>query len=255
MPTTSRPAPPDTAPSVETLRVLTWNMHKGRDRKNVPVPMERLAEALASTGADVLLLQEVFHAAEGLAQSVELATLLGMQAAYVPNSRYARGHHGNAILARVAPARVRHRDISTNSYERRGLLHVHLDLPGRPSLHVVNTHLGLNAMQRRRQVRGIAEFVAEHVPEGEPWLLGGDFNDWTSRLDAHVVRRLDARNLLGTRAWRQRSTFPVERPMLPLDRLYGRGIHALDAAVLRGAPWSVLSDHLPLLAHVGWAPA
>ena len=234
------------------VTVLTWNMHKGRDAKRRPVDLGRLAEALASVQADVLLLQEVFHAWTGVSQSGELARRLDMHAAYVPNARYARGHHGNATLASAALPLVRHRDISTNAYEHRGLLHVHFELPGRPHIHVMNTHLGLNAVQRRRQVHGIARFVAEHVPPGEPWVLGGDFNDWTMRLDAHVVRRLRAQNLMAGHGWRARCTYPVRRPLLPLDRLYAHGLHVEEASVLRGEPWTSLSDHLPIRARLVW---
>ena len=177
------------------VTVLTWNMHKGRDAKRRPVDLGRLAEALASVQADVLLLQEVFHAWTGVSQSGELARRLDMPAAYVPNARYARGHHGNATLASAALPLVRHRDISTNAYEHRGLLHVHFELPGRPHIHVMNTHLGLNAVQRRRQVHGIARFVAEHVPPGEPWVLGGDFNDWTPGVHTLVRRANGTRSV------------------------------------------------------------
>ena len=236
------------------MKVLTWNLHKGRDARRRPVALERLAEALAGTGADVLLLQEVFHGAapEAAPQASTLARLLGMHAAYVPNARYARGHHGNAILSREAIPLVTHRDLSTNPIERRGLLHVHLVVPGARRLNVLNTHLGLNTVQRRRQVHRIADFVASHRPAGDPWLLGGDFNDWTSRLDAYVRRRLHATNVLADRRWRARCTYPVRRPWLPLDRLYTRDLEARDAAVLCGPPYAELSDHLPIVAEVAW---
>ncbi|MDA1195366.1 MAG: endonuclease/exonuclease/phosphatase family protein [Planctomycetota bacterium] len=236
------------------MRVLTWNMHKGRDARRRPVALEQIAEALAATEADVLLLQEVFHGAahghEG--QSHALADRLGMHAAYVPNARYARGHHGNAILAREAFPLVSHRDLSTNRIERRGLLHVHVVVPGARPLNVLNTHLGLNGLQRRRQVHLIAEFVASHLPADDPWLFGGDFNDWSSRLDGYIQRRLHATNLLAEQRWRARCTYPVGSPWMPLDRLYVRDVLACDARVLGGPPWTGLSDHLPIVARLQW---
>jgi len=43
-------------------------------------------------------------------------------------------------------------------------------------------------------------------------------------------------------------TFPAKFPMLRLDRIYQRGFAVKRAQVLRGKPWSLLSDHAPLLA-------
>jgi len=43
-------------------------------------------------------------------------------------------------------------------------------------------------------------------------------------------------------------TFPAKFPMLRLDRIYQRGFAVKRAQVLRGKPWSLLSDHSPILA-------
>ena len=42
-------------------------------------------------------------------------------------------------------------------------------------------------------------------------------------------------------------TFPAKFPMLRLDRVYQRGFAVKRAQVLRGKPWSLLSDHAPLV--------
>ena len=41
-------------------------------------------------------------------------------------------------------------------------------------------------------------------------------------------------------------TFPSIFPVLRLDRIYVRGFSVIEASVQRGAPWSLLSDHLAL---------
>lgn len=43
-------------------------------------------------------------------------------------------------------------------------------------------------------------------------------------------------------------TFPSKFPMLRLDRIYQRGFAVKKAQVLRGRPWSLLSDHSPIVA-------
>lgn len=45
-------------------------------------------------------------------------------------------------------------------------------------------------------------------------------------------------------------TFPAKFPMLRLDRIYQRGFAVKRAHVLRGKPWSILSDHSPILAEL-----
>jgi endonuclease/exonuclease/phosphatase family metal-dependent hydrolase len=43
-------------------------------------------------------------------------------------------------------------------------------------------------------------------------------------------------------------TFPARFPLLRLDRIYQRGFAVNRAQVLRGKPWSLLSDHSPIVA-------
>ena len=43
-------------------------------------------------------------------------------------------------------------------------------------------------------------------------------------------------------------TYPSKFPMLRLDRIYQRGFAVKRAQVLRGKPWSLLSDHSPIVA-------
>lgn len=43
-------------------------------------------------------------------------------------------------------------------------------------------------------------------------------------------------------------TFPSKFPMFRLDRIYQRGFAVKKAQVLRGRPWTLLSDHAPIVA-------
>ena len=45
-------------------------------------------------------------------------------------------------------------------------------------------------------------------------------------------------------------TFPSAFPWLRLDRIYQRGFAVRSAKVLRGRPWSQLSDHAPIIAEL-----
>lgn len=45
-------------------------------------------------------------------------------------------------------------------------------------------------------------------------------------------------------------TFPSKFPLLRLDRIYQRGFAVKQAQVLRGRPWSLLSDHSPIVVDI-----
>ncbi|XPE65256.1 endonuclease/exonuclease/phosphatase family protein [Shigella flexneri] len=45
------------------------------------------------------------------------------------------------------------------------------------AIHVMCVHLGLREAHRQAQLAMLAEWVNE-LPDGEPVLVAGDFNDW-----------------------------------------------------------------------------
>jgi endonuclease/exonuclease/phosphatase family metal-dependent hydrolase len=48
-------------------------------------------------------------------------------------------------------------------------------------------------------------------------------------------------------------SFPSKRPLLRLDRIYVRGFTVRLAEMHSGRPWSKISDHAALSAHLDWA--
>jgi endonuclease/exonuclease/phosphatase family metal-dependent hydrolase len=69
-----------------------------------------------------------------------------------------------------------------------------------------------------------------------------------SRDRKHHINQLPMNGAIA--AHRPPKTFPSKFPMLRLDRIYQRGFAVRKAQVLRGRPWSLLSDHSPLLAEI-----
>lgn len=49
------------------------------------------------------------------------------------------------------------------------------------AIHVMCVHLGLREAHRQAQLAMLAEWVNE-LPDGEPVLVAGDFNDWRQKL-------------------------------------------------------------------------
>ena len=232
-------------------RVLSWNIRKGKGWHGRGISFEALADALGGLGCDVVLLQEVFHAwrDDAIQQTEALAERLGLHVAYGPNASYRKGHHGNATLSRFPVASFDNTDLSTNPVERRGLLHAVLDVSGH-DVHVFNTHLGLNAVQRRKQIDRIADVLHARCAPSDHVLLAGDFNDWLGRLDDRVLARCDLEGSLLRVPAALRRSWPSRRPMFALDRFYTRNLRVDRVRVHRKPPWNRLSDHLPIEATV-----
>lgn len=232
------------------LQLVSYNIRKGKGASGVSrTAFGGVCSALADLSADIVLVQEAFHSRGGeLHQTDELASALGFYAYYEPNKQRRVGHHGNATLSRHAASTVANHDISTNRIERRGALYARLHTPIGP-VHVLNVHLGLNQAQRRKQVRAIGEILRERVPRKEPTVVAGDFNDWNLRMDAVVRQELDLINAFGELAAAPR-TWPAQRPVFNLDRVYVRNLRPSGGRALSGRPWSGLSDHLPLVVEL-----
>lgn len=119
------------APAVKRLRVLTVNTHKGFTAFNRRFILPELREAVRSTQADIVFLQEVLgshdrHAARypGWPQTSQyefLADSMWSDFAYGRNAVYPDGHHGNALLSKYPIIEHRNLDVSITGPERRGL--------------------------------------------------------------------------------------------------------------------------------------
>jgi endonuclease/exonuclease/phosphatase family metal-dependent hydrolase len=245
------------------LRVATYNIHKGVRGLGPARRLEihNLQMGVEALDADLVCLQEVrlFHHREAAyfdrtwfgwpeKGQAEFLAPEGYEVAYRTNATTKFGEHGNALLSRWPLGDIGHHDVSDHAFEQRGLLHVPVHWQG-TRVHVVVAHFGLIHSSRVRQVERLAVFVREHVPEGEPVLVAGDFNDWGERLDppmrAHGLRRASSPHGLARAA-----TFPSRLPVFALDRVYVRGLRCTNVQVPRGPSWARMSDHLPLLVEL-----
>ena len=239
---------------MSALRVLTYNIHKGvrglGPRRRLEI--HNLEQAVGSLQADVVMLQEVrlFHHRDARRFAhgphawphqgqAEFLAPPGFHCVYRTNAVTRHGEHGNALLSRWAVGDVGHHDVSDHRFEQRGLLHVTTQWQGQ-TLHAVVAHFGLVHASRLRQAQRLLDLVEREVPAGEALIVGGDFNDWSERLDATFAEG----GLERAGRW---PTFPSRVPVFALDRFYTRGLKAVGGRVPRGGAWPRLSDHLPLV--------
>ena len=136
-----------------TLQVVTYNIHKGLSLFNRRLVIHELRDRLRTLGSDIVFLQEVqgncdrSAARHGGDWPVEpqyefLADTVWGDFAYGRNAVYDHGHHGNAILSRYPIQHWDNQDVSAHRFEKRGLLHCEVAIPGWDvPLHCVCVHL------------------------------------------------------------------------------------------------------------------
>ena len=240
------------------LRVVTLNIHKGLSQFNRRVVIHELREGLRLLGPDLVFLQEVqglnerhamrYASWPGQAQHEFLAGE-ELQHVYGRNRVHQHGHYGNALLSRYPILSHENQDISDHRFERRGMLHSVVKVPGwKRNLHCLCVHLSLHERGRRRQLDAIAARLETIVEREQPAIVAGDFNDWRVRASAILERKLGMSEVSVASRGRHSRTFPSLLPLLQLDRIYVRGFRVASARVHRGPPWSLLSDHLALSA-------
>lgn len=240
------------------LRVLSYNLHKGFDTLGRKFVLTQIRRAIRKTGADLVFLQEVVgeHATRPFevdaypleSQFEFLADTVWEHYRYGKNAATDVGHHGNALLSQFPIRRATNIDISTNRFERRGILHCTIPIPrSQTVLHALCVHLNLFERGRRKQLAALCERIARAVPKQAPLIVAGDFNDW--RESAHDILAKHCGLVEAHVAVHGESarSFPSLRPVMRLDRVYVRGVRVDDAKVLKGAPWNKLSDHLALV--------
>lgn len=175
------------------IRVVSYNIHKGRSATGGRESLSDLRLGLYGLSPDLLFLQEVQGRNERRVslhgQHESLGAALGMGVAYGCNAVRPHTDHGNALLTRYPILLQENLDISDHRLEQRGLLHVVIDMHGTP-VHCLVVHLGLFGGGRSRQIAALVDRIKTWVPQDEPILIAGDFNDWNNRLAPLFVEQL-----------------------------------------------------------------
>lgn len=241
-----------------SLRLCSYNIHKGMSSGNRQHVLADIREAIRSIDADLVCLQEVVGNA--LVKNGErcklgnqfeyLADQVWPHHAYGKNAVYTGGHHGNAILSKSPILDSLNHDISVARFSQRGILQCHLS----NGVYVFCLHLGLIGIERQMQLARLIRIIDREVPPHAPMIIAGDFNDWTLRIDRALKRRFGLEEVHSLFHRRPARSFPVSFPLLPMDRIYYRNLKCKTVELLRGQPWSRMSDHCPLYCELIASP-
>jgi endonuclease/exonuclease/phosphatase family metal-dependent hydrolase len=242
-----------------TLRIATFNIHKGFTHFNARFALHHQRDLLRKLHADLIFLQEVqdVHIKHGKryetpatsGQVEYLADNIWSDFAYGKNAVYPAGHHGNALLSKFPIIKSNNVDISAHATEERGMLHSEINITGWDTpVHAICVHLGLFAHWRRQQLATVASYIEQHVPANAPLIIAGDFNDWSMRAGSIFADRLHMREVFEHHVGKPARSFPAWLPVLKLDRIYVRGFHIKHAEVHSGVGFVKVSDHAILTA-------
>jgi endonuclease/exonuclease/phosphatase family metal-dependent hydrolase len=223
--------------------------------------LPQLREAIRSTKADIVFLQEVSgenlikerkHSVPPWVSHYEfLAEKYWPFYTYGKNAVYPHGHHGNAILSRYPVSDSSNMNISTNKLEQRGLLYCCVRAPGLSRMmHCMSVHLNLLRGGRRKQLKMLEIFIRDTIPNDSPLVLAGDFNDWGDRDVLPFASKIGLTDAVRIPFRKKVRTFPEKFPLMPLDHILVRGVHVVRSIRYRGGFWKKLSDHSALGATI-----
>ena len=233
------------------------NVHKGLSPLYRHSTIYQLREKMRSHHPDLLFLQELQQEHRGRIRRfsqwpiTELTHFFSEEFwhdwHYGKNVEYRDGHHGNAILSKQPQQKGNNYDISAYRFEGRGLLHSIATLDGvdKP-IHCFCVHLALFERGRERQLEAIIGHIQD-LAANEPVIVAGDFNDWRNRISA-PMKAAGFSEVFEVLTGAPAKTFPSVKPLLPMDRIYVRGLKIHSAKILH--EWLKLSDHLGITAEL-----
>ena len=248
------PATAEATVQVRELAVLTYNMHHAQGVDGV-LNLERVAQVIESSGAEVVALQEVDKFFDPRSNWVDqpawLAERLGMNVTFAANLDWdppapdkPRRQYGTAVLSTHPIVDSRNTFLPLYpGQEQRSLLEVTLDVGGSP-VRIANTHLtNDNDAERQEQATKVVELLAGATV---PTVLAGDLNAIPTAAPIKTLTAVltDSWAEAGTGAGYTHSSFlPTKR----IDYLmHSAGVTTTEIRVLS----TLASDHLPVVARL-----
>lgn len=244
------------------LKILSYNIHKGFDWNNRNYGLEEMKSLIRSTDAEVVFLQEVVGENKNLkdkglidSQFEFLADEVWPHFSYAQNALYDHGHHGNLIMSKYPIDSFENVNLSTNSWEKRGMLVCKIkipvteDNPVEKELVAACLHLNLLHSGRKIQYQKIKEYIEEKEHhETMPFILAGDFNDWNQKSCRVFEEKMGMQEVHKSFNGNFARTFPANVPVLCLDRIYVKNVDIVKSHVVFYDQH--LSDHLPIYCEV-----
>ena len=235
------------AQSVDTLRVMTYNLRFGE-----LATLEQFAAYIKSHDPDLVALQECDWKTSrirapkqaGKAFVNEIAYHTGLFGLYGKSIEYGGGYYGIGILSKY-PIVKSERIFLPNpepKKEQRVMLLAEIELPNQHTITFVSTHLEVSSAAIRKAQ---FQFITEKLKTIKtPIILAGDFNaspDEFSQLDGFVQWL----NLTDSSI-----TFPGSNPKMKIDYILGYPKEKMKMFATCTDSLSHLSDHYPVYSKI-----
>ena len=240
------------------LKILSFNIHKGMSWHSRHPTLPELRQLIRQSGADLVFLQEVHGQNESNRERMHedfesqyefLADEIWQHYCYAKNAVYDHGHHGNVILSKFPILEWHKQDISTNTWEQRGILSAKISLmtPDKAIIQAYCVHLNLFSRSRLCQYDMLEKKIMHESDPAMPLILAGDFNDWNRQAQKTLEKNLQIQDCHKMTHGQYAKTFPALHPIIALDRIYVKNVVVTHAQTLKHIG---ISDHLPLMANL-----
>jgi endonuclease/exonuclease/phosphatase family metal-dependent hydrolase len=235
------------APSSQSLRVMTYNIHVGigMDKK---LDLERIAGVINAQHPHLVGLQEVdrgVQRTQRIDEIAEIARMTGMNYDFAFNLRYQGGQYGVAILSRFPITSFDHRLYqNTREAERRGFIRGEVRVGGR-LVNFVTTHLDYQYEDGR--LFETQQLLAALKDVKGPLIVVGDFNDIPSGRAYQLMRYQFDDAWTESRNTDEGFSYPADKPSKRIDYIFLRSTDRLRTK----RAWIVetlASDHVPVVA-------
>jgi endonuclease/exonuclease/phosphatase family metal-dependent hydrolase len=240
-----------------SARALVLNIHAGKDAAAVD-NLERVADLIRASHADIVLLQEVDNATRRsgrVDQVARLRSLTGFHGVFGKAIDYDGGEYGLGILSRwpiqVSSMRMLPAVVADSAmrarYEARGALIARINSPWGP-LRVVDTHLDATRNDSIRvQQTGALLVLANTERDSGYTVIGGDLNSEPNGIVVRMLAESGWRDLFQSCGSEQSFSFPAKAPVKRIDYLLASSdIRCRSARVID----SQASDHRPVFFEI-----
>ena len=148
------------------MKIVTYNIHKGMDSNN-KFTLRKISKYLKELDCDVICLQEVLYP-----QFVKLKLDLKMDGVFAANINKPNIMYGICTFAKSKIENHSH-ILLTSEKEQRGFLYTNI-FSDYGKINVINTHLGLDNSERKKQISEILDYTHRLVGRN---LICGDMNE------------------------------------------------------------------------------
>lgn len=163
------------------IKVLSYNIHSGKNIWMTPT-ITNIVSFLKNEKSDIIGIQEINENNIRGYQVTKLQQELNYQAHFCSHVTIGNGGYGLATFSKY-PIIFNKHILLPSSKEQRGLLDT-ITLINDCKVHIINTHLSLNSLERSKQFLKIKEYINSL---NEPFILLGDFNAMIEEIDDLLI--------------------------------------------------------------------